>query len=77
MNRLSGTIIAGCAFTAIAVAVSSASADAQPFHSSDAPASAKDGGIAIEFAKDGGALTFAAAKDGGSILSAKEGGAAP
>ena len=79
MKRISRTVIAGCALSAIAAAICTASARADSLRSSDLQASAKDGGAAMELAaKDGGKIDFElAAKDGGKIdfeLAAKDGG---
>ncbi len=66
MKSVSGTVIAGCAFTAIAVAVGTASANAASFESSD-----------LMSAKDGGAMSALGAKEGGWVMFGKEAGAAP
>jgi hypothetical protein len=72
MKRISRTVIAGCAFTAIAAAVCTGSARADSLQPGDALDSAKNGGVAN--AKDGGKIELSA-KDGGKIeLSAKDGG---
>jgi hypothetical protein len=86
MNRISRTVIAGCALSAVAMAICSASARAGSLEASDVVASAKDGGVAIELAakdagkselaaKDGGVAVELAAKDAGkSELAAKDAG---
>jgi hypothetical protein len=73
MKRVLGTVIVGCAVTAIAVAVSAASANAESFMA------AKDGGALIAFGgKDASSMTLG--KDGGSAaleglaVGAKDGG---
>ena len=67
MKRISRTVIAGCALSAITAAICTASARAESLQSSDVQASAKDGGAAMELAaKDGGKSDLElAAKDGG------------
>ena len=65
MKRVLGTVIVGCAVTAIAVAVNAASANAESFQFSEVMA-----------AKDGGALIALGAKDAGSMMLGKDGGSA-
>src|SRR5258708_7507863 len=65
MKRVLGTVIVGCAVTAIAVALSTASANAESFRFSE-----------VMSAKDGGALIALGAKDAGSMMLAKDGGSA-
>jgi len=75
MKRISRTVIAGCAFAAIAAAVSSGSARADSLQPVDVLASAKDGGANELFAKDGGKFELAAKDAGKFELAAKDAGA--
>jgi hypothetical protein len=61
MKRISRTVIAGCALTAIAAAVSTTSARADLLQPSDVEAAAKDAGKIELSAKDGGKIELAVA----------------